>query len=164
MIAFSKEPGSPDRVFIHISEGGTLRSLAASIDVRYADLYEYVHGDVARLAKYTSALESRESNHRDLVTEGLLSASTVDLRRLYDVKGRLLPLHKLPDDVAAAMQGVEVVEGENGRVTTKYRMQDRTKNRELLGKIYGMFTDKVEHAGHLTLEQMVAASMAPVKA
>jgi phage terminase small subunit len=39
-------------------------------------------------------------------------------------------------------------------------MRDRLKASELLGKSEADFTDKVEHSGALTLEQLVTASMA----
>lgn len=140
-----------------------MRSLSRVLDIKYVDLYNWIHDNTDVLESYTKALEARESNHRELVMDGLLDSSTVDLRKLYDAKGKLIPLNKLPDEIALAMQGVEVVEGEDGKVTTKYRMQDRTKNRELLGRVYGMFTDKVDHSGKLTMEQLIASSMEPSK-
>ena len=42
-------------------------------------------------------------------------------------------------------------------------MRDRLKASELLGRSGADFTDKVLHAGQLTLEQLVTASMEPEK-
>lgn len=103
----------------------------------------------------------------DTILRELLKLATSDLRKLFDEKGALLPADQWPDDVAAAVASVEVdelfegygQEREQIGYTKKVKFWDKTKSLELLGKHLKLFTDKIEHSGQLTLEQLVAASM-----
>jgi phage terminase small subunit len=65
-----------------------------------------------------------------------------DARKLYDANGAPIPIHELPDDVAMAIEGIEVVEtwagtGED-RVFTgyikKYKLARRTPAHDMLMK------------------------------
>jgi phage terminase small subunit len=52
------------------------------------------------------------------------------------------------------------VDGRGRRQTVrKVKFWDKVKGLELLGKHLKLFTEKVEHSGSLTLEQLVLASM-----
>ena len=92
----------------------------------------------------------------------LAKVAFYDPREMYDAGGRPLPVGELDDMNAAALAGIETaVKEEDGVVTVthKYRMTDRVKALELLGRYHKLFTDKVEHGGSVTLEQLVAGSM-----
>lgn len=88
-----------------------------------------------------------------------------DLRKVYDAHGNLLPIHQLPDDVAAAIAGIEVVTktvpGSDPVAVAhvvKVKQWDKPRALELLGKYLKLFTEKVEHSSTVTLEQLVAGS------
>ena len=156
------EPTFLDDLCAHISDGGTLNTFVRIVhDIRFMSVWEWLDEDPARRERYNKAVGVQGEVHRDLVTDGLVDAATYDIAQLFDPKGRPLPIHQVSPWMRANIAGIETTVNEAGSVTTKYRMVDKTKNRELLGKRYGMFVDKIEHGGRLTLEQMVAASMSP---
>lgn len=102
------------------------------------------------------------------VLRGISRLMSSDLRRCYAQDGQLLPIHQLPDDVAAAIAGIEViirhipgtdpVEVEH---VVKIKLWDKTRALEMAGKYKKLFTERVEHSGTLTLEELVAGSREP---
>jgi len=77
-----------------------------------------------------------------------------------------LDFSALTRDQAAALQEVTVEDyvdgrGENAREVKRVRFKLADKRAALvdLGRHLGMFKDRVEHSGALTLEQLVLASM-----
>lgn len=79
----------------------------------------------------------------DLIREvGRLALS--DIRQLYDEKGDFLPIHELPDDIAAAVAGIEMgVEFDADKnpcyYIKKIRIWDKNPAQERLCKILGAF-------------------------
>lgn len=74
-----------------------------------------------------------------------------DIRKLFDEQGRLLPVHMLPDEIAASVSSVEVVttripgtDPVEVEHTSKIRFWDKRGSLELLGKHLKLFTDKIE--------------------
>jgi phage terminase small subunit len=100
---------------------------------------------------------------QDDVLRELLNLALVDIGDAFDGEGRLKDLSAMPPGVRRAISSIEVEEhaDEDGIlvVTRKLRFWDKPKSLELLGKHLKLFTDRVEHSGALTLEQLVAQSM-----
>lgn len=102
----------------------------------------------------------------ELILERLLEVATVDLADAYDSDGKLKPLHDIPKSVRQAMSGIDVAEefagyGKDRQKVAdvrKVKFWDKIKALEVLGKHLKLFTDKVEHSGKVTLEDMVAGS------
>ena len=77
----------------------------------------------------------------DRVLQELAKLSFSDVRALFDDQGRLLPVHMLPDNIAASISSVEVV---TSRIpgtdpvevehTSKIKLWDKKGSLELLGK------------------------------
>ena len=85
----------------------------------------------------------------DVVLRELLAIGVSDIRKLYDEKGNLRPIHELDDATAASIAGVETDEIFDGagkdRVWTGYARKvkrfDKTKALELLGRHLGLWND-----------------------
>jgi phage terminase small subunit len=78
-----------------------------------------------------------------------------DLRRVFDTNGRLLRPEEWDDDTAAAVASVEVVtrsigDGEVEHVH-KIKVWDKNSALEKLAKHLGMFIERVEHSGSMSL-------------
>lgn len=92
-----------------------------------------------------------------------------DIGQAFAADGKLKPIHEIPEDTRRAMAGLETDElwapigdGE-GRAhigdIRKVKFWDKLRALELLGKNLKLFTDKVEHSGNVTLEQLVAGGV-----
>lgn len=70
-------------------------------------------------------------------------------------------LKHMPRDVAAALGEISITtkKGKTTTKTAKVRLHDKIAALDKLGKHLGMFKEKVEHSGVLTLEQLVKESM-----
>jgi len=81
-----------------------------------------------------------------------------DVRDLYDEAGKLKPMKDWPDDLAAAVGGVEFVrrniEGGDGHSddVIKVKVWDKPKALEMLFKHLGLLIEKVEHSGGIELK------------
>jgi len=79
----------------------------------------------------------------------------LDIRKAFDERGNLKPIHELDDDTAAAIAGLEVEEQHGGagedreRVGTlhKIRLSDKRAALADVAKHLRMFTERYEHSG-----------------
>jgi phage terminase small subunit len=81
-----------------------------------------------------------------------------DVRKFYDAEGRLIPIHELSDDAAAAIAGFEVdelFEFEDGHknkigLLKKIKRYDKTKALEMLAKHFKIYTDAPSNVNHFS--------------
>lgn len=99
----------------------------------------------------------------DEVLQELRKLATWDPGHLYDSDGKRIPVHLLDDNTRAAVAMVEdeTTETGTGKSKTvtrnqKIKMADKGQNLERLGRYFKLFTDKIEHDGRITLEQLVS--------
>ena len=70
-----------------------------------------------------------------------------DLRKFYDEHGNLLPIHELPDDLAACIASIEVVKRNltsgDGKQEFVYKIKlwNKVQALELLGRHQGLFRE-----------------------
>lgn len=83
----------------------------------------------------------------------LAKLSYFDPGRLFDTSGKLLPVHLLDEVTRAAVESVEI-DPDTGRIK-KIVMAKKGQNLERLGRYLKLFTDRIEHDGRVTLEQLV---------
>jgi phage terminase small subunit len=90
-----------------------------------------------------------------------------DVRKLFDTHGKPLDIAALGDDEAACIAGFEIIEQFSGKgedrvlvsITRKYRLVDKLKALELVGKTRGYYREKREPTGELTLKALVLDMM-----
>jgi phage terminase small subunit len=75
-----------------------------------------------------------------------------DHRRLFDAEGKLIPTHQLPDDVAAGLAGIEIIDIGDGEERTagrlsKYRAWPKVEALNLLGKYLKILSERHEITG-----------------
>lgn len=120
-------------------------------------------------AKVQAAMDARSKRTAitaDIVLQELLKIARCDLSEAYDAKGNLLPIKDMPEDCRRAIAGIKVFEEFEGFGKERFKIGevrevkfwDKPKALELLGKHLKLFTDKIEHSGKLTLEDLVGGS------
>ena len=101
------------------------------------------------------------------VLEELGRLAFSDLRQLYNSEGHIKPQSEWPEDIARAVAGVEqeeILEYANGERTnvgqlSKVKLWNKPQSLEILAKHFKLLTDRVEHAGSLTIEQLLGESL-----
>ena len=98
-------------------------------------------------------LVSKYDTSATWVLEQLARVASYDPRKLFDADGRCKPVTELDDDTAMAISGMKTVsrvagDDKDGMVVfTDFKLADRIRALELIGKHRAMFTDKSEVSG-----------------
>jgi len=90
------------------------------------------------------ALAERRTTADDVLEHSALLAFS-DIRRLFDEQGNLLPVHDLPDEIAAAVASIEVVEGKDGVQTHKIKLLDKNPSLDRLAKHFKLFEERPQN-------------------
>ena len=138
-----------------ISNGGSLIDLCKNLSIQYSPVMKWINKEDQRRKEYEIALKDRNEWMVQELTNELKKICSVDVRKVFDESGNLLPPHSMPEDVVKALGAFEL--DDNGKV--KVRFLDKLRAIEVLGKNLKMFVDRVEHTGTLTLEKMIEGSL-----
>ena len=95
------------------------------------------------IAEHQQERAKRTAVTADRVVNELAKLAFVDLSKAYDANGALLAPGEMPDEVKAALAGVDYAK--TGDRIARFAAKERAL--ELLGKHLGLFRDKVEHSG-----------------
>lgn len=119
-----------------------------------------------RIKKLTQDRLDRLRITQDRTLAEIARLAFVDISKIFNEDGSLKPIKNWPKDARRAVSSIEVEElydHEDKRKISigqvkKVKFVDKKGSLELLGKNLKLFTEKVEHSGKITLEDLVAAS------
>lgn len=105
--------------------------------------------------------EKRTEVTQDMVLKELAKLGFFDARKFFDDVGKPLDISALDDNTAACISGMDVQDvyegdGEEKEFVgyiKKYKLTDKIKALELIGRHLGMFKDKLELSGSLDAEK-----------
>jgi phage terminase small subunit len=134
---------------------GTQAAIRAGYSARTADVQAV---QLLRKTKVAEAVAKRQKDRekrteitQDRVLQEVARLAFLDIRKAFDEKGNLKPLHQLDDDTAAAVAGLDVSEltGEDANlgVLKKVKLADKTGALTLLMRHLGMLNDKMKLQG-----------------
>ncbi len=166
--AILAQPDLMDIICDAVASGGSVLELVQTYDIRYTKIMRFIHGNPDHQKLYDQALKDREEWFIETLMRELRSIGLVDIRKLYDEKGALLPPNKWPDSEARAVSQIETCEkqGAHGYVEgtiTKVKLHDKIKALHLHGKDLGKFLDRIEHSGTIKLDELIGGSFATDK-
>ncbi|TAL78725.1 MAG: terminase small subunit [Bacteroidetes bacterium] len=112
-----------------------------------------------RIEKLTNDLQLRNMVTIENVVSEYAKLGFFDPRKLFNEDGRPKDITELDDETAAALAGLDVQEvyegtGEDRRFigyTKKYKLTDKKAALDSMAKYLGMFTDKSEVTGNVTV-------------
>ncbi len=90
---------------------------------------------------------------RDEMLRELRRIATADLSQAFDESGSLKKLHEIPEDVRRAIAGLE-----HNEFGPKLKLWDKNAALKMALTHLGELTEKVEHSGKVTFEQILAES------
>jgi hypothetical protein len=103
--------------------------------------------DIALTIESLRAIASAQATHGFAVSRARVIAemyrmATYDPRQLLGADGRPLPLHELPDEIASAVEQVDVLVDAEGRPTAfRYKLARKAAHLEQTAKALGMFEE-----------------------
>ena len=159
-----------DEMHAHVANGGTLHGLAETWGVRAFALYAWVDKDPVRKQRMKDAHNARLEWGMEVVWEFARDLATFKVTDLFEPDGKIKPMDQWPAAAARAVTCVETEElfdydPKEGKThigtAKKIKVESRQKTVKMLGDLLGMFVQKVEHSGNLTLEQLVAQAREP---
>jgi hypothetical protein len=121
-----------------------------------------MHGGSAPQVKRAAAQRLADLIDPDRVLRETAALAYIDLRQLFDAQGKLLPIHELPDNVAAALASVEVVRqnitaGDGSQEWVhKVRLWDKTKALDMLMRHLALYKDQLRLGVTPEAEQLLA--------
>jgi phage terminase small subunit len=99
------------------------------------------------------------------VLEQYVRFAFFDVRQLFDASGELRPMSEWPDDAAAAVNGIDVIELDGdlaGRVK-KLKLVDKRAALADIGKHLGMFKEQLELSGKIDLIKAIEEGLQRVR-
>lgn len=121
----------------------------------------YIQSYIQKLIKDR---EKRTEINADMVVKELAKIAFFDIRKIFHQDGRLVNPRDLDDDTARVISGIKVRDVKNGEdieTIIEYKLNDKFKSLESLGKHLGMFdkTIKIEDETktNLTVEDISKA-------
>jgi hypothetical protein len=155
-----REPEFLEELCDLIAEGMTLYDFTLSKNIRYKQTFQWIQSDEDRQKSYETAIEARNAVMSDVVLSGVLTVAQQSAKKLYNDDGTPVAISKMDDRTAASVSGVEVSYDMSGRIASRrIKTYDKLRALEMLGRNQRMFTDKMELAGALRLEDLVTQSM-----
>lgn len=116
----------------------------------------------AAIAEAQAKREERTEITQDRVLEEYAKLAFLNPKKFYNDKGDLIPIHLLPDDVAAALTGMDITTSFDKKSETfdtikKIKYSDKKGALDSVAKHLGMFVDRVEHGlDEKTLQLIIA--------
>jgi len=164
---FIDQEDALDQICSFVASGGSLPKMANLLELRHGDLSNWLHQDKERSQRYIKAMNDRAEYDREIIIDELKKISMIDIRELFDGKGKMKAVKDWPDDIAQVVSSIEVFEEFEGKGeerhqigwTKRVKFWDKTKALDMLARSHGMFIDrKVVEAG-MGLSELIMQSL-----
>jgi hypothetical protein len=134
------------------TQADAYRQTHATTTTRQATVWNDAHmlasvPDVAARIEALQAIATAQATHGFAVSRARVIAemyrmATYDPRMLLDADGKPLPLNELPDEIASAVEQVDVLVDAEGRPTAfRYKLAKKAAHLEQTAKALGMFEE-----------------------
>lgn len=152
-------PNMMDVIKNNVSAGSSLYDIAVLYGVEFHDLHSWIHGDPDRKAIYTSSYNIGKDLIKTRLLDEVKNISFCDVSDVFDDDMALKPMSLWPKKALSAVKSIK--SSIDGSKTVEF--YDKLKAINMLGGEVGLFNDKLEVSGHVTLEQLVSKSMSDNK-
>jgi hypothetical protein len=154
------------------TQADAYRQTHATTTTRQATVWNDAHmlasvPDVAARIEALQAVATAQATHGFAVSRARVIAemyrmATYDPRMLLDADGKPLPLHELPDEIASAVEQVDVLVDADGRPTAfRYKLAKKAAHLEQTAKALGMFEEDNRQRSASLASALAALSGAP---
>lgn len=131
----------------NVSNGGSLINLCALWNIRYSDMMRIIRADDILSKRYNQALKDREEWAKERILKEVQSLSMFNIKDIFNLDGTLKKPAEMPPEFTAAIKEVTA----DGDI----KFIDKLKALDLYHKQMGLFVDKKEISGTLSLETLI---------
>lgn len=142
-----KDERTIETMINHISNGGSLTHLCNMWGLRYCDVMKGIRSEPELKARYDQAIKDREEWAKERILTEVARLGTYSIKDVFNEDGSRRAVNELPDDLLSAVKEIS----SDGDI----KFQDKLKALDMLGKQLGIFTEKKEISGKITLEQLI---------
>jgi hypothetical protein len=156
------EPGFMEKIYDAVTMGGSLADIADARNIRYSALSKFVNTEKNK-DLMVEALDMRRQYVADKIFKETALLASSDVRKLFNDDGTLKPPTEWPEDVARAVDNLEIkevigIDGEKVAEMKRVKLGNKLQALKLLGSEVNMFVDKKEHGISDDLKSMIENS------
>ena len=144
-----------DLIIDHVANGGTIIDLCKMWAIKYSDVMRVIRANESYKKSYDQALLDRDEWAKERILSEVKALSTYTIKDALNADGTFKALKDMPDHLAAAIKEVDL----DGNL----KFSDKLKALDLLGKQLGIFIEKKEISGRVTLEQLILEAHSSMK-
>lgn len=141
---------SLEAMFDHVANGGSLTELCVMWGLKYSEVMKTIRANPVLKSQLDEALKDREEWDKERVRSEVRNLGTYSIKDIFNSDGSRKSPHELPDGLLAAIKEVTA----DGDI----KFIDKIKPLDMLGKQVGLFVERREITGTLTLEQILSAA------
>lgn len=146
-IVFTADPKIVETLINHVANGGSAIDLCKIWNIRYSDMMKTIRSSEDFSKAYSQALIDRTEWARERILKEQQALAMFNIKDTLNPDGTIKKLHDMPDDVTAAIKEIDA----DGAV----KFIDKNKSLDQLHKQLGLFVDKKEVTGSISLERIV---------
>lgn len=137
-----------DVIIEHVANGGSAIELAKSWNIRFSHVMQAIRANPEYAKRYAAALLDRDEWARERILDEIRALGTFSLKDALNEDGTFKRLQDMPNDIVAAIKEID----KDGII----KFTDKLKALDMYGKKLGLFIERREITGTLTLEQLVS--------
>lgn len=146
-ISVAFDPNMMNTILDHVSCGGSVIDLCKTWRINYAQIMRKIKENPDYKKRYEEALVEREEWAKERLLKELHDLTSFSIKDAINEDGTFKRLGEMPDSIASSIKKLT----KDGQI----EFVDKLKALDLLGKRLGIFVEKREVTGTLTLEQLI---------
>lgn len=137
-------------LFDHVANGGSVTQWCVARGLRYSDLMKAIRSKKELKAAFDQAMEDRKEWAKERLLTEVMDLGTYTLADIFNEDGSRKPVHMLPPGLIASIKELTA----DGDI----KFQDKLKAIAMYSSELGLFTEKKELLGTLSLAQIIAGA------
>lgn len=145
-----KDGATIETLFDHVANGGSATQWCVGHGLRFSDLMKSIRNRPELKKAYDQAIEDRKEWAKERLLSEVMDLGTYTLADVFNEDGTRKPVHLLPPGLIASIKELTA----DGDI----KFQDKLKAIAMYSSELGLFTEKKEIKGSMTLEQLINAA------
>lgn len=146
-IVIQSDPKMIETIIDHVANGGSVIDLCKTWGVSYSAIMKQIRLGPESSRAYDQALKDREEWAKERILKEVKSLSMFNIKDIFNPDGTFKKPSEMPEAFTAAIKEITV----DGDI----KFIDKLKALDLYHKQMGLFVDKKEVTGRISLEQLI---------